>query len=113
MARTSVLLGVLATALLLGAFAPPASAATPPSRAGAYAGGMGGPTQFDINTAEAEASLLELFESPGVPFSDYRSSVEDSDIGYQMSFGYRFNRFVAFELSVIDFGELSYDASGT
>jgi hypothetical protein len=36
---------------------------------------------------------------------------EDSDIGFQATFGYRFNRYVSAELGLVQYGELSSKAS--
>ncbi len=98
--------------LTLGALAfSPLAAGAPPARIGAYAGVAGGHTSYRINNAAAEATLLGVFDDPGVPYSGYQSEIEDSDIGYQAMFGYRFNRYVAAELSIVDMGEISFTAS--
>jgi hypothetical protein len=46
----------------------------------------------------------------GFPTQNLRSDTEDSDLGYQATFGYRFNRYFAAELGLAQYGELKSTA---
>lgn len=108
MKNTSVvLLSVLALA-----FAGAAEAAKPKKRTrntnriGAYGVGTVGQSTYTSDVTEEEAFVGDVLASLGaVAQQDLQVSSDDSDIGYQASFGYRFNRYVAAELGLVQFGD--------
>jgi opacity protein-like surface antigen len=100
------------------AFAGAAAAATPkkpPSynqnRVGPYAVGMVGNTSYTGDQAASEDFLLD-FMTQGSPAQNLQSSSDDTDLGYQVKFGYRFHRYFAAEFSLVQFGDLTTKASG-
>jgi OmpA-OmpF porin, OOP family len=76
------------------------------NRVGPYGTALVGMSSYGGDQSADEQSLLDLFTNAGVPVQNASASTDDSDIGYQASFGYRFNRFVAFELGLAQFGSL-------
>jgi opacity protein-like surface antigen len=108
-----VLLTVLAVA-----FSAYAEAAKPrkrtrnANRVGPYGVGAIGFTRYTSDVSEEEDSLLDTLNNQGVPTRNLETSSETNDIGYQATFGYRFNRYVAAELSLVQVGELSSTARG-
>jgi opacity protein-like surface antigen len=94
------------------AFAGMAEAAKPKkrtrnaNRVGPYGTVLVGMSGYGGDQSNDEQSLLDLFSNAGVPVQNAVASTDDSDIGYQASFGYRFNRYIAFELGLAQFGSL-------
>jgi OmpA-OmpF porin, OOP family len=80
------------------------------NRVGAYGGVLVGQSNFSGDQSLNEESLRDLLNGAGAPVQNLSSSTEDSDIGYQATFGYRFNRFFAAELGLAQFGSLSSTA---
>lgn len=111
-------LPVVLLSIVALAFAGYAEAAKPKKRSrnanrvGAYAVGFVGLTNLTSSTADelefAQEILASLEPESAQNFSD---SIEDSDIGFQATFGYRFNRYFAAELSLAQLGETSAKAS--
>jgi hypothetical protein len=97
------------------AFAGFAEAAKPKKRTrnanriGAYGGALLGQSNFSGDQSLNEASLRDIISGAGAP-QNLESSTEDSDFGYQATFGYRFNRHFAAELGLAQFGNLSSTA---
>lgn len=98
------------------AFAGFADAATPKKRTrnanriGAYGGALVGMTGFSGDQSANEEQLIDTLEGTGAPIQNLSSSTEDSDLGYQATFGYRFNRYFAAELGLAQFGSLKSTA---
>jgi len=94
-----------------------AEAATPKKRTrnanriGPYAGGVIGYSDFSGDQSENEQNLIGIFDSTGNPYENLTSGTENTDIGYQATFGYRFHRFFAAELGLVQFGDLKSTAS--
>lgn len=84
------------------------------NRIGAYAGAQVGYTKFSADQAAADQLELEdTLENAGVASQNITSgSVEDTDLGYQAMFGYRFHRYFAAELGLAQFGKQETPASG-
>jgi opacity protein-like surface antigen len=80
------------------------------NRVGAYGGAIVGYSMYDADGTENEAGLEDIITGAGAPFQNLRSSTEDTDIGYQAMFGYRFTRYFAAELALAQFGELKSTA---
>jgi OmpA family protein len=94
------------------AFAGMAEAAKPKkrtrnaNRVGPYGTVMVGMSTYGGDQSADEQSLLDLFFNAGVPVQNATASTDDSDIGYLASFGYRFNRYIAMELGLAQYGSL-------
>jgi hypothetical protein len=104
--------------LIALAFAGIAAAATPKkppaynqSRVGPYAVGSVGTTSYTGDQEATEDFLLDLL-TQGSPAQNLEVSTDDSGIGYQAQFGYRFHRYIAAEIGLVQFGDLKTDASG-
>jgi OOP family OmpA-OmpF porin len=106
---------VLSMCLAFAGVAAAAAPKKPPShnqnRIGPYAVGMVGNTSYTSDQAAAEDALLD-FMTQGSPAQNLQSSSDDTDLGYQVKFGYRFHRFFAAEFSLVQFGDLTTNASG-
>ncbi|HYJ40439.1 MAG TPA: outer membrane beta-barrel protein [Steroidobacteraceae bacterium] len=112
-------LTVIVLATLSVAYAGYVDAATPKKRTrssnriGAYGGVQVGYSSFAAENSAADEEGLEntLINSGAITIENLRSSSEDTDIGYQAAFGYRFHRYFAAELGLAQFGEMSSTAS--
>jgi hypothetical protein len=97
-------------------FAGFSEAATPKKRTrnanriGPYAGALIGYSKFSGNQDANEQNLIDILVNTGNPYENLSSSTEDSDLGYQALFGYRFHRFFGAELALAQFGELKSTA---
>lgn len=78
------------------------------NRIGPYAGVLVGQDTYTGDHSGDEEFLESEFED--IPTQNLRISTEESDIGYQVAFGYRFARYLAMELGLAQFGELSSTA---
>lgn len=109
-------LSVILLVVVSFAFAGFAEAATPKKRTrnanriGAYGGVLIGQSDFSGDQSENEAGLVDTLVNTGAPIQNLRSETEDSDFGYQATFGYRFNRYFAAELGLAQYGELKSTA---
>jgi hypothetical protein len=109
-------LSVILLVVISFAFAGFAEAAKPKkrtrnaNRVGAYGGVLVGQSNFSGDQGLNEESLRDILNTAGAPIQNLSSSTEDSDIGYQATFGYRFNRYFAAELGLAQFGSLSSTA---
>ena len=78
---------------------------------GFYAGGSWLENGFDASQDQFDAvtlSLLELFE---FTVTDYASTFDDSDSGYEFVGGYRLFEWLAFEASYMDIGKVTQRAT--
>jgi hypothetical protein len=107
---------VLLAALGL-AFAGLAEAATPKKRTrnsnriGAYAVGTLGQSNYTGDQSQNEADLVDILLGTNNPVRNIATSTEDTDLGYQASFGYRFLRYFAAEIGLAHFGSVSSSVS--
>jgi opacity protein-like surface antigen len=110
---------VVVLAVLAVAFSAYAEAAKPRKRSrnadriGPYAVGFAGQTTYTSDGTEDEGLATEILLS--FDSSDERnlsSSTDDSGLGYQAAFGYRFNRHLAAELTLLQLGEMVSTARG-
>jgi hypothetical protein len=112
MKKLSVILLVVASFTFAGF----AEAATPKkrtrnaNRVGAYGGALFGQSNFSGDQSDNEAGLINRIVQAGFPTQNLRAGTEDSDLGYQATFGYRFNRYFAAELGLAQFGDLKSTA---
>jgi opacity protein-like surface antigen len=108
MKNTSVvLLAVLAVGLAgFAEAAKPKKRTRNANRVGPYAVGFVGQTTYTSDATEDEELAADILLSIGPDAVQNLSvSTEDSDIGYQAAFGFRFNRYLATELSLVQLGE--------
>jgi OOP family OmpA-OmpF porin len=103
-----------ALAAVLGSMiASTASAETP---SGLYFNVMGGATSVDMGGSQEDFDegiafpIAEAFFNAGLDVLDFESSLDDSDIGWGVQVGYRFNRFLAAEVGYVNLGEALYEA---
>jgi hypothetical protein len=77
------------------------------NRIGAYGGVTVGQTTFSADNAEQDLQDLEdTLINAGVASQNLSSGTEDTDIGYQATFGYRFHRYFAVEIGLAQYGSL-------
>jgi opacity protein-like surface antigen len=99
------------------AFAGAAEAAKPKkrtrnqNRVGPYVTALVGMSTYGGDQSNDEQSLIDLIDDANVPFQNEEVGTDDSDIGYQASFGYRFARYIALELGLVQYGELASQLS--
>ncbi|HKU14453.1 MAG TPA: outer membrane beta-barrel protein [Steroidobacteraceae bacterium] len=92
-----------------------AGTAAADSETGFYFGLTGGTTSVDLgskqdyDTTLAPAAALFVLAN-GFDVVGIESSLDDSDLGWQLQIGYRFNRYVAAEVGYVDLGEAKYEA---
>ena len=95
------------------AFAGYAEAAKPKKRSrnanrvGAYGVGFIGQSQYPNDQSANEADLTSILLSTGNPVRDISTSTEETDFGYNATFGYRFNRYFSAELGLAQYGSVS------
>ena len=82
------------------------------NRIGPYGAAFVGVTNYGGDHSENEQELLDILTDNDIPFQNVDSSTEDSDYGFQLTFGYRFSRYIAAELGLVQYGELVSSASG-
>jgi len=80
------------------------------NRIGPYAGALIGYSDYSGDQSINEQNLIDILEETGNPIQNLSSGTENTDIGYQATFGYRFHRYIAAELSLVQFGELKSTA---
>jgi opacity protein-like surface antigen len=99
------------------AFAGAAEAAKPKKRTrnanriGPYVTALVGMSAYGGDQSNDEQSLIDLIDDANVPFQNEEVGTDDSDIGYQAAFGYRFARYIALELGLVQYGELTSELS--
>src|SRR5687768_8478011 len=101
------------------AFAAYAEAATPKKRTrsanriGPYGGALIGHSDYTDDQTANEQALEDILRRRGVPIQgDISTSSENTDIGYQAMFGYRFYRYFAAELALAQYGGVESSATG-
>jgi hypothetical protein len=112
MKKISVLLLVVVSFTLAGfaEAAAPKKRTRNANRIGAYGGALIGQSNFSGDQSENEEGLVNTLVQNGSPIRNLSSGTEDSDLGYQATFGYRFNRYFAAELGLAQFGTLESTA---
>lgn len=84
--------------------------------AGLYFGLTGGVTTYDTSGSKQDRDeaiafpLAAELENEGFDVLGIQSSLDDSDIGWGLQVGYRFNRYIAAEIGYVDLGEALYEA---
>lgn len=102
--------------LLAAAVAMIATNASAAENQGFYFGLFGGATSVDLQGSKEDRDeafaipAAELLLSEGFDVLAIESSLDDSDIGWGLEVGYRFNNYVAVEVGYVDLGEALYEA---
>jgi hypothetical protein len=81
------------------------------NRVGPYGAGFVGMTSYEADPSENEQSLENILISNGIAIQNMEHDTELDDISYQISFGYRFNRYFAAEVGLAQYGEMVTDSS--
>jgi hypothetical protein len=76
------------------------------NRVGPYAAIHAGFTEYSGDHDANGQALLDFFTNNGIPYQNVVTHTDDTDLSYQISFGYRFNRYIAAELALCDYGSL-------
>jgi len=82
------------------------------NRLGAYGSVLVGQARYTGDQSGLEQDLVDFLTNRSAPTRDISVSSEQEDIGFQAIFGYRFNRYFAAELGLVQFGELSSTVRG-
>jgi OOP family OmpA-OmpF porin len=112
MKKISVILLVVMS-IALGGFAEAAKAkkrTRNANRVGAYGGALIGNSIYSGNQSVNEQGLRDTLTTTGAPIQNLSSSTKDTSIGYQATFGFRFNRYFAAELGLAQYGSLTSTA---
>jgi OOP family OmpA-OmpF porin len=107
MKKIAVIVLVVAGLLFAGlAEAAPKKRTRNQNRIGPYGAGFVGITSYKNDQSANEVDLEDILTNNDIPFRNLNVDTEDTDFGFQITFGYRFNRFVAGELGLVQYGEL-------
>lgn len=104
---------VIVLAVVGLAFAGMAEAAKPKkrtrnsNRVGPYVSGLIGMSTYGGDNVNDENDLIALLDDTALPVQNVRTNTDDTDIGYQATFGYRFSRYVSAEIGLSQFGSLT------
>ena len=82
------------------------------NRVGAYGVILVGQARYTGDQSGLEQELVDFFGNRTDPTQNISVSSETEDIGYQATFGFRFNRYFAAELGLAQYGELSSTVRG-
>jgi hypothetical protein len=82
------------------------------NRFGAYGALLVGKARYTGDQSSFEAGLVDVFNTARSPTRNVSVSSKTDDIGYQATFGFRFNRYFAAELGLAQYGELSSTVRG-
>jgi OmpA-OmpF porin, OOP family len=107
MKKIAVIVLVVAGLLFAGlAEAAPKKRTRNQNRIGPYGAGFVGYTSYKNDQSGNEFGLEDILTNNDIPFRNLNVETEDKDFGFQITFGYRFNRFIAGELGLVQYGEL-------
>jgi OOP family OmpA-OmpF porin len=107
MKKITVIVLVAAGLLFAGlAEAAPKKRTRNQNRIGPYGAGFVGITSYKNDQSENEFGLEDILTNNDIPFRNLNVDTEDTDFGFQITFGYRFNRYIAGELGLVQYGEL-------
>jgi len=81
------------------------------NRIGPYGAAFVGMTSYGGDQSANEEELEDILTENNIPFQNVNTSTDSEDIGFQVTFGYRFNRFVSGELGLVQYGELVSSSS--
>ena len=107
MKKIAVIVLVVAGLLFAGlAEAAPKKRTRNQNRVGPYGAGFVGMTSYKNDQSGNEFDLEDILTNNDIPFRNLNVDTEDTDFGFQITFGYRFNRYVAGELGLVQYGDL-------
>ncbi len=107
MKKIAVIVLVAAGLLCAGlAEAAPKKRTRNQNRVGPYGAGFVGLTSYKNDQSGNELGLEDILTNNDIPFRNLDVETEDTDFGFQITFGYRFNRYIAGELGLVQYGEL-------
>jgi OOP family OmpA-OmpF porin len=96
MKKIAVIVLVVAGLLFAGlAEAAPKKRTRNQNRIGPYGAGFVGLTSYKNDQSGNELELEDILTNNDIPYRNLNGDTEDTDFGFQITFGYRFNRFVA------------------
>jgi OmpA-OmpF porin, OOP family len=101
-----VLLAVIAVGFAGLADAAPKKRNRNANRVGPYGMGALGYSSWTGDQSAAEDFVVSEFEDNGIPGEDVTLKTEENDVGYNITFGYRFSRYFAAELGLAQFGSV-------
>lgn len=99
-----VLLAAFSIAFAALADAAPKKRTRNANRVGPYGMGFFGQSNWTSDQSQNEADLVDTLEETEADIQNLSTSSEDTDMGYNLTFGYRFNRYFAAELGLAQFG---------
>jgi opacity protein-like surface antigen len=111
-------LPIIALAVASLVFAGFAEAAKPrkrtrnASRIGPYGAVLVAQTRYPNDQSGAEQELFDFFQNREDPTRNISTSSKTEGMGYQFGGGYRFTRYLAAELALVQYGELSSSVKG-
>ncbi|HEX7012836.1 MAG TPA: outer membrane beta-barrel protein [Steroidobacteraceae bacterium] len=90
-----------------------ASTAARSEQIGFYFELSGGPVSVDLSKSGFDSTLIQSALDSGFASASVTSTLDDSDQGWGVQVGYRWNRYVAAELGYVNLGEALYEAQVT
>jgi hypothetical protein len=111
-------LSVIVLVIVTLSFAGFAEAAKPrkrtrnANRMGPYGAILLGQTRYTEDQTGLEQDLSDFFSARSDPTRNITTSSKTEDLGFQLTFGFRFNRYFAAELGLVQLGELSSSVRG-
>jgi opacity protein-like surface antigen len=114
MKKLSIIVLVVASLSLAGfaEAAQPKKRTRNANRIGAYGAVFAGQARYTGDQSSLEQELVDFFANREEPTRNITVSSETENVGFQATFGYRFHRFFAAELGLVQFGELSSTVRG-
>jgi opacity protein-like surface antigen len=82
------------------------------NRVGPYAGAMVNMSSYTTEQDIDDQGVIDFFAQQGIPFSNVSETSDDSNMGYEAVFGYRFNRYIGAELGLMKAGEMKSKLNG-
>jgi opacity protein-like surface antigen len=101
-----VILAAFCVAFAALADAAPKKRTRNANRIGPYGMGGVGQSNWTSDQSQNEQDLVTTLEGVDAPIENIRTSSTDTDLGYNATFGYRFNRYLAAELGLVQFGSV-------
>ena len=108
---STIVLVVLGLALAGLAEAAPKKRTRNQNRIGPYGAAFVGMTEYVGDQSDNEQALEDILSLNDIPFQNLVSDTDNSDIGYQLTFGFRFHRFFSAELGLVQYGEMVSSAN--
>lgn len=105
-----VLLAVFSLAFAALADAAPKKRTRNANRVGPYGMGFLGQSNWTSDQSANEQDLVDTLESTEADIQGLSTGTEDTSIGYNATFGYRFTRYLAAEIGLAQFGSLESTA---